>query len=1823
MRPLTKSPERMDAMNTKLPPNGKQVATSGLRRKSRRRARGIALISVIAVLVLLTMVATPFMLAMNDSAARGEKFLYGQRADAEAESLFDTVRAQLVGCMEHVERRKLDAGTAMGAGGAAQPPGDATPDYDVADEFAMPQSVLDRFNQANAKEHRVWAADIVDTQTLFNLNNCSYPVLANILGRAEVSAATTADKLTITLTHVPESFPKADGVVRIGSECVHYRTIIGNDLVNCERGYLQAQPGNGPAHDLEMGDAVIPESCFQIATRPFRLRPPAWVRYTHVDQARTISDMGVAPLTPEDFEVLRPYITAWNGNAVGDGWCNPQKVKNGLSAHDKQNLYVKLKNVSYFGPGTMVQITDGVNYDYAVVSKIRGTDEVVLAGDIAHDYQADQTRIYCLARSPINVNTADVATLALCFDGLHIRGRNASISRRQAEDLAAFLKTWKMKPVAGTTNNSAASNSNGDAPPAPTPNPAPGVFRDWEDFTRAIEDAKNAGKLDDDGVECVLRNAMNANDARLGFSTVPFVFRSNDIYEVRATVSIQGAQGHEMARRELRRVMEVSTTKSGTFVLESQSEIQSQIMKSRDAKYMMTYPVNVARFDDKNKLNIPPSEFLSFHPNDLFPSTDRTVGVGNVQLAPASFRFGTTNNRVDHVVHFDNERIPDGFDIKDKPYSMSVDSPYAPQANPPTLDLVDKVDIPSFADGIELGLREFACSFWYRPEWDRGGADQYVFDYGLDTDDMDRVSLRYDHLEDSLVLAVSDATRERRSCEVRYNFDHGTWVSKQWYHIACHVHGCSPEMMELFIDGEQQGKSSVETRLTGSVSPIAGSATGTFDLQVEDCKHFPAQGVVIVRGKEGVELMEYSSHGDNALTISRRKARTIPHAPTDTIPRTHNPGDTVQLYGYTAPLVSDIQKGGSTLVGSLGAWRCYRFHCTNDTIAVTNNATPPQSIPVSRGLCNPKTASTSPPTVSLTDWDTDSTDATILNDLGAAGTEGIALICSALYKFAGTATLAGNPNPPTTSGAAAGDQQSSDIGGYEFVRYVVSTTPGSVQITGRNLQLRHIGTKDGSDNQKRFIPTYSYGDTANEPIGTAQLDNTFLGDTANKGAMTAFIPIAVVGTANGNPKYLDPQDAEPQLKYKSITINSQPVDLSKAYLQIDGEWIQYDTFDLNQAGSTAASGHVAFYRDMLLGIMYQLGGNNILPFMNSNSTWVPFTATSAQSYGVAGGSGGNASNDEPPFATDKNNESDAPHDPVAQGTPAGLPPPVSSLQIAQAIEFRGYENRTRQWEYRIANTIPPSPSKLHALGAQIVPAFCVTTGNCVEQAGINAGTDDGARYAAPGFNDLITIRDRNGNDDQLRLQWGYLEHGAFGYKAWCAATSTPVQTWGWDRPQTLDGVNSMRRWDSRAFTRIIKFPSTELPDGALTKAKPDFFFGKKYDGTGAVSQGTIDEVYFQSNFKRAPKDRPDYAYLGVVPQAVSDPVAAAQAQSSGNTGNNASNLPSFVGIDETTDEIDVHMMFLDDAQLFHNTGLAIDANTYADDGGVLKIDEELILYQQFDTSSGKFTGCKRGAFGTTPKAHEYEAIVTPIWSFPCSILTAGIDVTSGDYELKNASDFPDDGYLRIGLGSEIIGYTDWDVNNHLAAPLGRIDPTTAQRDPTGKQVGGAIFRGRFGTVPAAFNQGEVAIAMPFRVYDRYAEHADDPEQSYLGLSWTKHGAIFKRITWDAEPKQNVQVVALIRFSGGPAWDADKIIHVGQDQIPAEDRRKWLYQITDPKAENLLNVESDRIEVRLGVRYDKGAYDRTAQIAPDSWKESPQIRKVVVEFVAPPQVLTQE
>lgn len=1741
-------------MATKYPVAGNKGAAW---RAGERRRRGIALVSVVAVLVLLLIVATPFLLSMRDSAKRGERYLYGSRAEAEAESLFEQVRGHLTSSVEHVERRALDAlGPGGGAQGGMRAPAHATPTVDTPEEFRLPASFLAEFNQLSGKEHRVWDVDVRDAQALFNLNSCSFGVLANLLGRAELTAAIEPGDQRIPVSNAA-AFPADGGVVRIGTEVVKYTRADprSNTLEGCERGYMATRPECGNAAQHDEGKLVLPEAAVQIGMRPFRWRPGAWTRYTNVYEARSIAAMGVAALPAESFDRVRRHLTAYSGNAVGDGWSNPQLVRNGLTAGTRAgDLFVTIKNLRYFGPGTVVMITDGVNRDYGVVVDVRGTNDVELLCDLKFDYPADQTRIYSLARTPINLNTADVDALTHVFWGLKIRGKQTRVERKTAEALAVFLKEW-VRP----TDDAAAEKVRG-------------VFTTWDDFVRALEEARDQrGLLNGDEFEAVLKNALNSNDSTLQFSTVPFVFRSYDVYEARATATLLGIQGQELARRELTRTFQVSTSRSATSVAESQADFQDQIRLSRDAKWMGTFPNNITSFYEG--ANVPPSEYLSYATRNRFPDTDRASGVGHVQLAPGAFRY---TGRTDRFHHFDEQDTPDGLDLAAQPLALSIDGPYDVGAK--KLGLVQFVAVPQRSGDTEIGLAPFACSFWYKPRWDQDSSEHVIFDYGFDEPFMNRVTLRYDPERRALVLAVCDATREQKACEVVAEIGGGqpsTFEKDRWYHVAAAVHGCSPEMMSLFVDAEQQGRAPLQTRL---VTPISSTAQ-VQSIAVEDASGFPDSGVLILKADEGIELFEYSSRSDNAFQIRRRRARTIDEAldPNLVAVRNHPAGATVTLYGFAAPLLTDVKRGGGRTETAFGPFRAFRCHGTDVATLPYSSSGGGGGTILFAGIGR---IDGYQPVVTLTEWDTGAADASVLDDLGPEGSEGIAMIASAVYTSA-SLVAAGATIPPqmqVQGGGQNGQNDSASIGGVDIVHYRVGQVSGTgVQVTllSQGLTLRHYDaatwTSPANANGGRFFPTYDYGYTNGNPnAGYATLDN---GSLPYQGAYTAFVPIALTTSAGG--EYLDPADAEPQLGQTGAgTYVPGP-----AYVQVDGEWFKYDTFDTN-----TLPGKAAFYRDTRLDDLAQLWGfASITVDLNNPS----------QSAGQGGGGGQKSSNTEPQHAQDLNDPANAVPAPSGSTVNAAeQTPPVTTLQIAQNLDFRPWQDRDAGLIHSVANTLPAD----HAGGTEIIACFATVTGD-------DANTTVAGNGAAAGFDDLLTFRDLRGSDEQIRVQWGY--------RNWVGPTAATTQRWNWDRAQfPVD----MRRWSSRAWTRIVKFPSGELPDASLTQGAEDFLFGKRFDDQGGASPAMIDELAFFD--VKVPEDetRRDYALLGEVP-------AQLQAPSTGTP-------IRFTGIDENADEFPVFFQYWDDGnRLLVLNGLPIDADVFPEDGGLLRIDEELIFYSEFDPSNGRFSGCRRGCFGTEARAHRFGAVVAPVETFPMSRLAADADESSASFQLADNSDFPDDGYLRIADLGELIGYTQWE-QNVLSGPLRRIDPksqeATSREEDKGRRVGGALFRGRYATESAAYQVGDVVLAMPFRYYDRYADRSDDPENSYLQFSWTRRNAVWKRITWDDLPKKNVEVIAHVRFSGGPEWDADRIIRVGQQQMPgAADRRNWIYEIIDPKAENLLNVEADRCEVRMLIRFAKGAYDRFVTPASDDWKDTPEIRKVVVEYVSPSAVMSQE
>lgn len=1731
-------------MITQLPESGNQVIGPARLRATRRR-RGIALISVVSVLVLLMIIATPFLLAMRDGAKRGENYRATGQVDAEAQSLFELAEAHLVAGIEHAERKRAESMQDV-----ANPTDDATPASDVPAEFQLPASLLADFNRATEKEHRVWSLRIADAQAKFNLNSCSVGVLSNLLGRARLQGALTTSDETVSVDDA-SLFPEKDGVLRIGTELISYKLCDrkSGTFTGCTRGFEASRPENGAPAEHAAGAQVFNESAWQLATRAFRARPGTWVRYTNLYQARTIADLGITTLRAEDFDRARRWLTAWNGNVVGDGWCNPQVVNTAISASDKSSLLVTVRNIAYFGAGTVVRITDGLNEDFGIVVEVEGTNQLRLAADVRHDYDADRTRIYGLARAPLNVNTADTETLAIALEGVALRGKGTGLDRRRAWALAQYLKSWK-------------------DPAAPADRPGqPGVYRGWDDLVHGLEQARTTGLMDADEFEAVLRNALNANDSLLAFSTVPFTFRSWDVYEARATAVLMGRQGEQRARREMTRVFEVSSGRSATVVAESQADFQEQIRVSRDAKWFVTYPVNVNAYYDKG--NEPASEYVAYAEKDRFPDEGTSPASGHAQLREAAFRF-TRRGAADRYAHFDEEQDPRGFDLASKPFAMSIEGPY--DANGRKADVIRTVTLPGQNEGIEIGLAPFACSFWYQPDWSADSREHVIFDYGSE-EFLNRVALRWDGRRRLLVLSCADATREQLAAEVTCDFaaDGVDWQPGRWYHIACTVYGCAPGMMELFIDAEKVGVAPLLTRLTANVLPTGD----VFQLSVEDTTGFPQSGVLLLRAQEGVELFEYSSANDNTFTVSRRKARSIDKQldPAQEPGRTHVVGETVELYGFAAPLLTDVRKGGATLAANLGPWRVFRAR-GNDTLQWSDTSGGSHVFPAGIGDFSAQGFQND---IFLTEWTTGNpADSATLDDLGPAGTRGLALLVST----GGDTNAAAGSIQVMSGGGGSNAPQDALIGGADIVLYEVgaldATNGLTVKLIQRHIALRHYDPNtlmtQTASGDPRFIPGYTYGgnQTYFSPVTGGQKIWTL------DGWPTAFVPIAISGSGGG-ADYLDPADGEPQLASGTTP--------AAAYVQLESEWVKYDTYDSNLIQS-----QVVFYRDIRIPDIAQclkLGVQGL----------APVTATTGAG---TGGSGGNGSNTAPPNAQDGNIESNAPDTPTSGSSVDNTQPMTDAgstmADFAAAADFRSWEDRTNLVSRRVANTI----ARTHQAGTRIIPCFAVTDGN-------ERDLSPMGRRTYGGFDDLITLRDAEGNDEQLRVQWGY--------RNWMGPVQEPVQLWKRDRPLDL---NDLWRYPSASWTRVLKFPSREMPDAVLTATVNEIRFGRRFDDNAVTGGGFLDELAFLE-LPFPPDDRRDYAFLGAVPS---------QYAQTGNTG--TAQMPvKFAGIDDKTDEIFVFMPFYEPAtRTYVRGGLPVASEVFRADGGCVKIDDELILYSSWDPASGALGGCLRGCFLTEAKAHDYGAIVFPVETFAMSRLTEDAGENAESFTVEDALDFPEDGCIRIHDSLELVGYASVNANQ-LIGPVGRIDPgtdSTPGRSSEEALKGGPLFRGRFGTVATGYSEGQIAMAMPIRYYDRYAERSDDPENSYVQLSWTREGAVWKRVSWDELVPKNVEIIALVRFSGGPAWDSgeDRVVDLGSsEQVPKENRRGFLYRITDPAAENLLNVEADRIEVRLMVRFAKGAYDREATPRPNEWKDTPWIKRVLAEYVSATSVLSQE
>jgi hypothetical protein len=504
----------------------------------------------------------------------------------------------------------------------------------------------------------------------------------------------------------------------------------------------------------------------------------------------------------------------------------------------------------------------------------------------------------------------------------------------------------------------------------------------------------------------------------------------------------------------------------------------------------------------------------------------------------------------------------------------------------------------------------------------------------------------------------------------------------------------------------------------------------------------------------------------------------------------------------------------------------------------------------------------------------------------------------------------------------------------------------------------------------------------------------------------------------------------------------------------------------------------------------------------------------------------------------------------------------------------------------------------HLTGAQIIPMAGVyggpqdqvVTDDDEDGAPDNFGVDFSV-WALPGVFDEVTLV--SGDDNQsvggdLGVHWAMKSNNQ---RLWDDTDNNGV---GDSDPFDLEhythffALNSqvndsfppsedleVRQADFRGFTRLLCFPSNEMPDQPDAMEGP--FIGRSIGGESTAC--TVDEI------------------LGDERNTLFDLTLKEEVSASDET----IKLTSEEG---TPNEDDL-----------------------PDGPGMLRIGDEMIVWDEVGVEGDAmvFSGCVRGTQLSDPSAYPVGTLVEPLFGIYVGLLTSAVNAQTNVMEVKGIDTFPPIGCVRLedpeAGDAELRIYTR--------------NKVTSLQMPIAEGVGSGLFLGRYGSIARAFGTGSPVFWQPVRTWDRHSEFADNPEIGFFGLSHRFTDAYVKRVWWkQGQMPEHTMVRLVVRVNESVPWNAkaDDVLFLSRagartgDTVPqkfqtrmseAGNSAKFLRAMEQPAADNLLGidkgVQADIIEIRIFTIYKKGAWQWTVPSA-NGWKQSPIIQGVGIEYV---------
>ncbi|MHC4938844.1 MAG: hypothetical protein ACYTHK_07745 [Planctomycetota bacterium] len=537
-------------------------------------------------------------------------------------------------------------------------------------------------------------------------------------------------------------------------------------------------------------------------------------------------------------------------------------------------------------------------------------------------------------------------------------------------------------------------------------------------------------------------------------------------------------------------------------------------------------------------------------------------------------------------------------------------------------------------------------------------------------------------------------------------------------------------------------------------------------------------------------------------------------------------------------------------------------------------------------------------------------------------------------------------------------------------------------------------------------------------------------------------------------------------------------------------------------------------------------------------------------------------------------------------------------RVADVLRFRGVHGNTRTAGFVDDWYVDPDgdfDNSKHTTGSLIIP-MAGTYGGPRDQIATDDDGDgklddfgkDFSVWARPGAFDEVVIV--TGDDSTMESGDLFVHHSmkSTNQRFYDNDGNDWIEPWDFDEFQHFFAltrqVNSridpsedleVRARDYRTYTRVLCFPSGEMPDNAPAMNGP--WIGRSIEG--AVTACTIDEI-----------------------------------TGDGRDTNWDFTLQESISATDTT------------IALISPEGIPNEADV-PDGPGLIRVGDEMIVWDEaaIEDNALVFTGCIRGTMLSDPQPASVGTRVEPMFGFYVGILTSAVDNQTNTIPAKGLGKFPPQGVVRL----EDTEAEDAELRIYTTNVI------TELRMPIAEGIGSGLFLGRYGSIARPFQSGTPVFYQPVRTWDRYSNFVDNPEIACFSFSAKFKDAFIKRVVWkEGQMPFYTNVRVVVRLDESVSWNAKSsdVLFLSRDggrseeAVPEKFQRrlkeagsalKFLRAMEQPKAANLLGintgVQADTVEARLYCIYEKGAFQwNNPRI--NAWKQSPIVQAFAIEYV---------